>query len=92
LRRQNHADNENFTTWAAERFRRSPDREGRYSSVSEYTRDLIRSDEKRKAEDRLTSLLPEGLGSEESDLTRGDFEAIRQQAIAMLKSQKKLNS
>jgi len=60
--------------------------------VSEYTRDLIHSDEIRKAEDRLTSLLPEGLGSEESDLTRGDFEAIRQQAIAMLKSQKKLNS
>jgi antitoxin ParD1/3/4 len=35
--------------------------EGRYSSVSEYIRDLIRDDEKRKAEDRLEALLLEGL-------------------------------
>jgi hypothetical protein len=60
--------------------------------VSEYTRDLIHSDEIRKAEDRLTSLLMEGLGSEESDLTRGDFEDIRKEAVAMLKSRKRLDS
>ncbi len=60
--------------------------------MSEYTRDLIHSDEIRKAEDRLTSLLMEGLGSEESDLTRGDFEAIRKEAVAMLKSRKRLDS
>ena len=35
--------------------------EGRYSTVSEYIRDLIRDDEKRKAEDRLEALLLEGL-------------------------------
>lgn len=66
--------------------------DGRYSSVSEYIRDLIRSDEKRKAEDRLTSLLLEGLQSEESELIRGDFEDIRKEAVAMLKSRKKLDS
>ena len=66
--------------------------DGRYSSVSEYIRDLIRSDEKRKAEDRLTSLLLEGLESEESELIRGDFEAIRKEAVAMLKSRKRLDS
>ena len=60
--------------------------------MSEYTGELIHSDEIRKAEDRLTSLLMEGLGSEESDLTRGDFEDIRKEAVAMLKSRKRLDS
>ena len=60
--------------------------------MSEYTGDLIHSDEIRKAEDRLTSLLMDGLGSEESDLTRGDFEDIRKEAVAMLKSRKRLDS
>ena len=32
---------------------------GRYSSASEYVRELIRADEKRKAEDRLETLLLE---------------------------------
>ena len=35
---------------------------GRYSSASEYVRELIREDEKRKAEERLEALLLEGLG------------------------------
>ena len=34
--------------------------EGRYSSVSEYIRELIRDDEKRRAEGRLEALLLEG--------------------------------
>jgi len=34
-----------------------------YSSVSEYVRDLIRLDQKRKAEERIDALLLEGLGS-----------------------------
>ena len=66
--------------------------EGRYSSVSEYIRELIRSDEKRKAEERLTSLLLEGLESEESELVPSDFEDIRKEAIAQLKRRKKLDS
>jgi antitoxin ParD1/3/4 len=59
--------------------------EGRYSSVSEYIRELIRDDEKRKAEHRLEALLLEGL----SELTRQDFDDIRKEALAQLKRRKK---
>jgi antitoxin ParD1/3/4 len=37
--------------------------EGGYSSVSEYVRELIRADQKRKAEERIDALLLEGLDS-----------------------------
>jgi len=37
--------------------------EGGYSSVSEYVRDLIRADQRRKAEERIDALLLEGLDS-----------------------------
>jgi len=63
--------------------------EGRYSSVSEYIRELIRDDEKRRAEERPEALLLEGLESEESVLARGDFDAIRREALAQLKRRKK---
>jgi antitoxin ParD1/3/4 len=62
---------------------------GRYSSVSEYIRELIRDDEKRKADERLESLLFEGLESEESELTRQDFDDIHREALAQLKHRKK---
>jgi antitoxin ParD1/3/4 len=63
--------------------------EGRYSSVSEYIRDLIRDDEKRKAEERLEALLLEGMVGEETELTRQDFDDIRKEAMAHLKRRKK---
>ncbi|HTY94985.1 MAG TPA: type II toxin-antitoxin system ParD family antitoxin, partial [Steroidobacteraceae bacterium] len=50
---------------------------GRYSSASEYVRELIREDEKRKAEERLEALLLEGLSGDETRLTRKDFAEIR---------------
>jgi len=62
---------------------------GRYSSVSEYVRDLIRADEKRKAEARLEAMLLEGLASPETELTRRDFEDIRKEALSRLKARKK---
>ena len=62
---------------------------GRYSSVSEYVRVLIREDEKHKAEDRLQALLLEGLASKETELTRQDFEDIRKEALARLRARKK---
>ena len=65
--------------------------EGRYSSVSEYIRELIRDDEKSKAEERLEALLLERLENEESELTRRDFADIRKEAIARLKRRKKLD-
>ena len=37
--------------------------EGGYSSVSEYMRDLIRADQKRRTEERIDALLLEGLDS-----------------------------
>lgn len=62
--------------------------EGRYSSVSEYIRELIRGDEKRKAQERLEALLLEGLESEETELTRADLDDIRKEALARLKKRK----
>jgi antitoxin ParD1/3/4 len=62
---------------------------GRYSSVSEYVRELIRSDEKRKAEDRLEAMLLEGMASPETELTSRDFEEIRKEALSRLKARKK---
>jgi antitoxin ParD1/3/4 len=38
-------------------------KEGGYSTPSEYVRDLLREDQKRKAEERLEALLLEGLNS-----------------------------
>jgi antitoxin ParD1/3/4 len=61
---------------------------GRYSSVSEYVRELIRDDEKRKAQDQLEALLLEGLRGEETPLTRDDWKAIREEAIAQVKARK----
>jgi len=55
---------------------------GRYSSVSEYVRELIRADEKRKAEEQLEAKLLEGLNSAEGDLTPADWTAIRKEALA----------
>jgi antitoxin ParD1/3/4 len=63
---------------------------GRYSSASEYIRELIREDEKRKAEERLEALLLEGLqGGEESELTRDDWTAIRKEARTRIAANKK---
>ena len=62
---------------------------GRYSSVSEYVRMLIREDEKRKAEERLETLLLEGLATQESELTRQDFKDIRKEALARIRARKR---
>jgi antitoxin ParD1/3/4 len=61
---------------------------GRCSSASEYVRELIRADEKRKAEERLETLLLGGLQSAETELTPADWSAIRQEAIAQVKARR----
>ena len=61
---------------------------GRYSSVSEYMRELIREDEKRKAQGQLETLLLDGLRGEVTPLTADDLQVIRQEAIAKLKARK----
>jgi antitoxin ParD1/3/4 len=63
--------------------------QGRYSSASEYVRELIRADEKRKAEELLEAKLLEGLNGPERELTRADWAAIRQDALARLEARKK---
>ena len=62
---------------------------GRYSSASEYIRELIRDDEKRKAEERLEALLLEGLQGEEAELTREDWSAIRREAQTRIAAKKR---
>ena len=63
--------------------------QGRYSSASEYVRELIREDEKRKAGEQLEALLLEGIQSEETPLTRQDWADIRKEAMARIKRRKK---
>ncbi|MDO9459681.1 MAG: type II toxin-antitoxin system ParD family antitoxin [Alphaproteobacteria bacterium] len=65
---------------------------GRYSSVSEYVRELIRADEKRKAEEQLEALLLEGLQGEDALFTREDWPAIRREAMAQVKKARKNRS
>ena len=59
---------------------------GRYSSTSEYVRELIRADEKRKAEEQLGAKLLEGLGSTENPLTADEWSAIRKEALAKIQA------
>ena len=55
---------------------------GRYSSVSEYVRDLIRDDEKRKTQEKLEALLMEGIQSSgPTEMTRQDWDDIRREAL-----------
>jgi len=57
--------------------------------VSEYVRELIRADEKRKAEDRLEALLLEGLSGEETEMTQDEWSSIRKEALAKIRARKK---
>jgi antitoxin ParD1/3/4 len=64
--------------------------QGRYSSASEYMRELIRADEKRKAEEQLETKLLEGLNSQEIELTSADWNIIRKEALTKLKEKKQI--
>lgn len=63
--------------------------QGRYSSASEYVRELIRADEKRKAEDELEAKLLDGLKSPKTSLTAAEWKEIRAEALAKVASRKK---
>ncbi|MCC6391600.1 MAG: type II toxin-antitoxin system ParD family antitoxin [Bryobacterales bacterium] len=66
---------------------------GRYSSVSEYVRDLIRNDERRKTEEKLESLLMEGIQSgEPTEMTREDWSEIRREALKQFEARKSRKS
>lgn len=61
---------------------------GRYSSASEYVRELIREDEKRKDQERLEAMLLEGLNSEAAEMRADDWEEIRRKGLARIRSRK----
>jgi antitoxin ParD1/3/4 len=62
---------------------------GRYSSVSEYVRDLIRDDEKRKAQEKLEAMLMEGLQSgSPTEMRREDWDDIRREAAKQFEARK----
>ncbi len=61
---------------------------GRYSSVSEYVRELIRADERRKAEEALEAKLLEGLRSAEREFSPEDWKAIRKEALSKVEARK----
>ncbi|MEA5469063.1 type II toxin-antitoxin system ParD family antitoxin [Spirulina sp. 06S082] len=61
---------------------------GGYGSVSEYIRDLIRQDRKRKAQDHLETLLLEGLDSgSATPMIDRDWTEIRQAVRDRLKTE-----
>ena len=62
--------------------------DGRYSSASEYMRELIREDEKRKAEDRLEALLIEGLQGVETEVHGEAWAQIRREALEQLQQRR----
>ncbi len=62
---------------------------GRFSSVSEYVRDLIRDDEKRKAQEKLEALLTEGIqSSDATEMRRQDWDDIRREAVKQFETRK----
>lgn len=66
---------------------------GRYSSVSEYVRDLIRQDEDSKAREKLEALLLEGIQSgEPTEMTRQDWNDIRAEALKRFEARKSRKS
>ena len=66
--------------------------QGGYSTVSEYFRELIRLDQKRRAQERLESLLLEGLESgEATEMTATDWEDIRQAVRSRLARRSQAN-
>jgi antitoxin ParD1/3/4 len=61
-----------------------------YSTPSEYVRELIRADQKRRAKERLDALLLEGLDSGEPIQADDAFWAdLKREALAKLRSHKK---
>ncbi len=82
------ADHEHFPADPLKAFVDGQVAQGRYSSASEYVRELIRADERRKAQEALESALLEGLNSPEAPLAAEDWTAIRAEAANRLAARK----
>ncbi len=67
--------------------------DGCYSTISEYFRELVRQDQKRKAKEHLETLLLEGLNSgSATPLTEQDWDDIRQAVRSKVQGDKGLNT
>ncbi len=67
-------------------------KEGGYSTPSEYIRDLLRDDQKRRAQERLETLLLEGLNSGEPRvMTKREWKEMRSKLLARLEARKSLS-
>lgn len=65
---------------------------GSYGSTSEYFRELVRQDQKRKANERLEAMLLEGLSSgTATEMTDGDWKDIREAVRQRIAKRKESN-
>lgn len=60
-----------------------------YSTASEYFRELVREDQKRKAQDKLEALLLERINGKSAPLTKKDWEEVRRVLHARLATEGK---
>ncbi|MEO1185440.1 MAG: type II toxin-antitoxin system ParD family antitoxin [Cyanobacteria bacterium J06636_27] len=67
--------------------------DGGYSTISEYFRELVRQDQKRRDKEYLETLLLEGLNSgSATPLTEQDWDDIRQAVRSKVQGDKDLNT
>ncbi|MEL6165342.1 MAG: type II toxin-antitoxin system ParD family antitoxin [Cyanobacteria bacterium J06628_3] len=67
--------------------------DGGYSTISEYFRELVRQDQKRRDKEHLETLLLEGLNSgSTTPLTEQDWDDIRQAVRSKVQGDKDLNT
>ena len=66
--------------------------EGGYDNPSEYFRELLKEQQKRKAEEKLEELLREGLSSPASELTENDWEYVRSELEQRIAGRNRNNS
>jgi len=67
-------------------------KQGGYSTPSEYVRELLREDQKRRAEEKLEVLLLEGLNSGKPiDVTPEYWEGKRRQLVERSRAKKKVS-
>jgi antitoxin ParD1/3/4 len=66
---------------------------GRYESLSDYVRDLIRNDERRGAQENIEALLVEGLQSgTATEMTGPEWDEIRTEALTQFEARKSRNT
>ena len=61
---------------------------GAFPSAEDYIRALVEADQKRKAQDHFEALIIEGLNSPLSEMTAQDWEDIRRDGLALIRSRR----